>query len=111
MESGHKSGEDSCPRCGRYAAHEKAQYPSKDKSCNKGGHFRVFCQFGANVQGVETSTDTTESVFMGTLTDGRSSNNPWTITLEGKPVVMHINTGGEVTVRCGGILVNRATAY
>ena len=37
---------------------------------------------------------------MGTLSDGRSSNSPWTITLtlEQKPVVMHIDTGAEVTV-------------
>lgn len=102
-DSSHKSGKDSCPRCGRYPAHEKAQCPAKDqicRSCNKRGHFRVVCRSGAKVRGIETGTDTTESVFMGTLSDGRSSNSPWTITLtlEGKPVVMHIDTGAEVTV-------------
>ena len=81
VDSSHKSGNNSCPRCGRYPAHEKAQCPAKDQiccSCNKRGHFRVVCRSGAKVRGVETGT---ESVFMGTLSDDRCRNDPWTITL------------------------------
>ena len=49
---------------------------------------------------MEVSTDTTASVFLGSLSDNSGSHNPWTIilTLEGKPVTMHIDTGAGVTV-------------
>ena len=96
VASSHKSGKDSCPRCGRYPAHEKAQCPAKDHNCR---NFNKRCDFRA-VRGVDTSTDAIERIFPGTLSDSSRSHNPWTITLtlEGKPVMMHIDTRAKVTV-------------
>ena len=103
VANSHKFGRDVCPRSGRYPAHEKAQCPAKDqirRNCNERGHFRAVCRSAAKVRGVEASTDTTASVFLGSLSDNSGSHNHWTITLtlEGKPVTMHIDTGAEVTV-------------
>ena len=101
--SHNKPGNDCCPRCGRYPAHDKAQCPARDqlcRNCNKRGHFRVVCRTAARVRGLETGTDPSESAFLGTLTGDGGSRNPWTVTLtlEGKPVNMCIDTGAEVTV-------------
>ena len=103
VASNHKPGNDRCPRCCRYPAHEKAQCPAKDqicRNCNKRGHFKAFCRSAARVRRVETSTDAIESIFLGTLSDDRNGHDHWSITLilEGKPVTMHIDTGAEVTV-------------
>lgn len=93
----HKPTKDSCPRCGRYPAHEKDQICH---NCNKRGHFGVVCRSTAKVRGVETSKEGTESAFLGTLTGDGDSHSPWAITLslQGKPTEMYIDTGAEVTV-------------
>ena len=98
--SSHKSV---CSWCGRSPAHDKPQCPAREQichNCNKRGHFQAMCRSSAKVRGVETSTDTTESVFLGTLSDGENSHSPWTVTLtlDETPIAMHIDTGAEVTV-------------
>ena len=99
----YRSGRDVCTRCGKYPAHEKAQCPAKDqvcRNCNKRGHYKAVCRSAAKVRGVEATPDTEESAFLGTVGGDSDSNDPWaiTLTLEGTPITLHIDTGAEVTV-------------
>ena len=96
-----------CSRCGKLGFHDKANYPAKDaicRRCNKRGHFQVVCRSAAKVAGVQSSARqdtscTTDDAFLGAL-EHPDRNDPGevTLTLEGQPVTLSIDTGAEVTV-------------
>ena len=99
----HKPGREQCSRCGRYPAHKKDQCPAKDqicRKCNKRGHFQVMCRSTVKVRGIQTSIGSGDNAFLGALTEESTTHDPWAITvsLEGKPVTLHIDTGAEVTI-------------
>ena len=54
----------------------------------------------AKVGGVQTSPDISESAFLGAVSDSSGGDDPWAIelTLQGRPLTLHIDTGAEVTV-------------
>ena len=103
-ESHNKSGPDRCPKCGRYPAHEMAQCPAWNlicRNCGKRGHFKAVCRAPPKTRCADTSTiEAEESIFLGTVGNNTKTSSPWVITLslDGKPVTMHIDTGAEVTV-------------
>ena len=91
------------PWFGRSPAHGRARCPAKDqmcRKCNKRGHFQVVCRSAMNVRGLQTGVDNYDSAFLGAVGQEGDRNDVWTITLslEGKPVTLHIDTGAEVTV-------------
>ena len=93
---------DACTKCGKKPWHAPALCPARDKLCNvchKRGHFRAVCRSAARVQGIRASPESSDEAFLGTVTDG-TKGDPWEVelTLEGKPVKLHIDTGAEVTV-------------
>ena len=99
----HKQG---CSRCCRSHVHDRAHCPAKDQicsNCGKRGHFRAVCRSAAKVRGVNTSSEPEkdpENSKLGTVGADSSRDDTWTITLtlQGKPVTLHLDTGAEVTV-------------
>ena len=102
----HKQG---CSRCGRSHVHDRAHCPAKDQicsNCGKRGHFRAVCRSAAKVGGVNTSSEpekdpeNSKDTFLGTVGADSSRDDTWTVTLtlQGKPVTLQLDTGAEVTV-------------
>ena len=95
-----------CQRCGKFPAHDRAHCPAKDaicRKCNKQGHFQAVCRSAARVAGLGMSgqpSSNPDDAFLGVLELPHAGNDPWavTLTLEGHPVTMSIDTGAEVTV-------------
>ena len=93
-----------CSRCGRKPAHDKAHCPARDQichKCHKQGHFQRMCRSPKNsgVGTLETdSTTGSDDEFLGAVTD--KNDNSWTVelSLQGRPLKLHIDTGAEVTV-------------
>ena len=56
------------------------------------------CRSTAKVRGVQASPEEPGNAFLGAVSD--SDNDPWAVelTLQGTPVILHIDTGAEVTV-------------
>ena len=93
----HKQG---CSRCGRSHVHDRAHCPAKDQicsNCGKRGHFRAVCRSAAKVRGVNTSSEPEKDPTVGA---DSSRDDTWTVTLtlQGKPVTLQLDTGAEVTV-------------
>ncbi len=64
------------------------------------GHFGVVCRSPAKIAGLETTHDTSENAFLGAVRGDNDGHNPWVValTVEGKPVTLHIDTDAEVIV-------------
>ena len=97
-----RQGKQPCSRCGK-GLHTKAQCPARGKLCNrcgKLGHFQAVCRSPAKVGGVETTQTAEDATFLGSINDESNGDDPWCIslTLEGKTVTLHVDTGAEVTV-------------
>ena len=95
-----------CSRCGKYPAHDRQHCPARDatcRKCKKRGHFQAVCR-SARVGGIQVNAEMGESLdsaFLGSVEEQcESKSDPWkvTLSLEGKPVNLHIATGAEVTV-------------
>ena len=102
----HKQG---CSRCGRSHVHDRAHCPAEDQicsNCGKRGHFRAVCRSAARVRGVNTSSEpekdpeNSKDTFLGTVGAESSRDDTWTVTLtlQGKPMTLQLDTGAEVTV-------------
>ena len=95
-----------CSRCGKYPAHDKQHCPARDatcRKCKKRGHFQAVCRT-ARVGGIQINMEKgedLESAFLGAVGEqGTTKSDPWTVelSLDGKPVSLHLDTGAEVTV-------------
>ena len=72
--------------------------------CNKRGYFQAVCRLAAKVAEIHTSTRQTScnsyDVLLRVLESSDESEDPWavTLTLEGKPMTLSVDTGAKVTV-------------
>ena len=98
-----KKTTNTCSRCGRSSGHEHQQCPARDakcRACGKLGHYCLVCRSTGKVREVRQEEEAgaflgavSGTVYLGAASGCNGSKWETTVSLNGVPVKMKIDTG------------------